>query len=152
MVNIKTFVAHPGSNFTDSSITVNAQQNNTIVDAQSHIPTDTQTKDNNGESQVKTRPIYFAGKKGQKINLYRVILALHECGFFSDGNGGKPRQEDVFAAFGSMLHEDFSDFQKNISAASNINYDTTVIKDLFNLLRISYEDYVNKVINQRKKR
>lgn len=37
--------------------------------------------------------IRFSGKRGMKIDLYRVILALLENGFFTDQNGAKPTPE-----------------------------------------------------------
>lgn len=144
MAHINTFNNQPGATFTDNSITVNAQQNNTQVCSQTTIATDTEDKQPTKSGTNKSKPIYFAGKRGQKIDLFRVIIALHECGFFSDGNGGKPRQEDVFNAFGTMLHEDFSGFQKNLHESKQMNNDSGVVESLFRDLQNAVEAYSNK--------
>lgn len=143
MAHINTFNNQPGAIFTDNSITVNAQQNNTQVCSQTTIAPDAEDKQPTTSGTNKSRPIYFSGKRGQKIDLFRVILALHECGFFSDGNGGKPRQEDVFNAFGTMLHEDFSGYQKNLHESKQINNDSTVIEALFKELKNAVNKYSN---------
>lgn len=143
MAHINTFNNQPGAIFTDNSITVNAQQNNTQVCSQTTIAPDAEDKQPTTSGTNKSRPIYFSGKRGQKIDLFRVILALHECGFFSDGNGGKPRQEDVFNAFGTMLHEDFSGFQKNLHEASLINNDSKALFEVFAKLHTAYKSYID---------
>ena len=143
MAHINTFNNQPGATFADNSITVNAQQNNTQVCSQTTIAPDAEDKQPTKSGTNKSRPIYFSGKRGQKIDLFRVILALHECGFFSDGNGGKPRQEDVFNAFGTMLHEDFSGYQKNLHESKQINNDSTVIEALFKELKNAVNKYSN---------
>lgn len=143
MAHINTFNNQPGATFTDNSITVNAQQNNTQVCSQTTIVPDAEDKQPTKSGTNKSRPIYYSGKRGQKIDLFRVILALHECGFFSDGNGGKPRQEDVFNAFGTMLHEDFSGYQKNLHESKQINNDSTVIEALFKELKNAVNKYSN---------
>lgn len=144
MAHINTFNNQLGATFTDNSITVNAQQNNTQVCSQTTIAPDAEDKQPTKPGTNKSKPIYFAGKRGQKIDLFRVIIALHECGFFSDGNGGKPRQEDVFNAFGTMLHEDFSSFQKNLHESKQINNDSGVVESLFRDLQNAVEAYSNK--------
>lgn len=143
MAHINTFNNQPGATFTDNSITVNAQQNNTQVCSQTIIASEAEDKQETKSGTNKSRPIYFSGKRGQKIDLFRVILALHECGFFSDGNGGKPRQEDVFNAFDTMLHEDFSGYQKNLHESKQINNDSTVIEALFKELKNAVNKYSN---------
>lgn len=144
MAHINTFNNQPGATFTDNSITVNAQQNNTQVCSQTTIASEAEDKQETKSGTNKSRPIYFSGKRGQKIDLFRVIIALHECGFFSDGNGGKPRQEDVFNAFGTMLHEDFSGFQKNLHESKQMNNDSGVVESLFRDLQNAVEAYSNK--------
>lgn len=59
-----------------------------------------------------------------------------------DGNGGKPRQEDVFNAFGTMLHEDFSGFQKNLHEACMINNGSKAGENIFLQLLDAYNSYI----------
>lgn len=143
MAHINTFNNQPGATFTDNSITVNAQQNNTQVCSQTTIASEAEDKQETKSGTNKSRPIYFSGKRGQKIDLFRVILALHECGFFSDGNGGKPRQEDVFNAFGTMLHEDFSKYHRNLHEAGMLKNDSIAGISIFDQLKESVEEYYN---------
>lgn len=143
MAHINTFNNQPDATFTDNSITVNAQQNNTQVCSQTTIAPDAEDKQPTKSGTNKSRPIYFSGKRGQKIDLFRVILALHECGFFSDGNGGKPRQEDIFNAFDTMLHEDFSSYYKNISEAGLVNNDSKANCTIFDILKDELCKYYN---------
>lgn len=143
MANITNFINEHGAIFTDNSTTVNAQQNNTQVCSQTTIAPDAEDKQPAKSGTNKSRPIYFSGKRGQKIDLFRVILALHECGFFSDGNGGKPRQEDVFNAFGTMLHEDFSKYHRNLHEAGMLKNDSIAGISIFDQLKESVEEYYN---------
>lgn len=143
MAHINTFNNQPGATFTDNSITVNAQQNNTQVCSQTTIASEVEDKQETKSGANKSRPIYFSGKRGQKIDLFRVIIALHECGFFSDGNGGKPRQEDVFNAFGTMLHEDFSKYHRNLHEAGMLKNDSIAGISIFDQLKESVEEYYN---------
>lgn len=142
MANIGTLYNEPGASFNDNSITVNAQQTNTQVCSQTTIASGAEDKQQTKSGTSKSKPIYFAGKRGQKIYLFRVIIALHECGFFSDGNVGKPRQENVFNAFGTMLHEDFSGFQKNLHEASMINNGSKAGENIFQYLLYAYNTYI----------
>lgn len=139
MANIKTFVAHPGSTFTDQSVTVSAQQNNTQFNTENQIlPGD------NSEcaGQATGNNVFLNPQKGTKANLFRVILALQKTGFFVDKSGRQATQKDVFDAFGAMLGEDFSKFQKNLSEAAKHNNDSEVSSKIFDELKdifIAYE-------------
>ncbi len=61
------------------------------------------------------KKIRFNEKRGNRINLYKVIQALYMEGYFVDEAGRVPDQKDVFIAFGEMLQNDFSGFHGNIS-------------------------------------
>lgn len=101
--------------------------------------------DNTVDTQLSSTPlIRFAGKRGQKIDLYRVILALLENGFFTDLCGAKPTQKEVFEAFGQMLGADFSDFRKNLSEAVKNNNDSPASTQIFEDLKNSWLSYENK--------
>ena len=65
----------------------------------------------------------------EKIDLYRVIMALYEIGAFESVEG-KLTKTKVFKAFGDMLGDDFSDFQNNLSAGSTHKNDIDIFKRL----------------------
>lgn len=89
------------------------------------------------------QPIYLNAQRGNKADLFRVILGLYETGFFQDSDGGKPAKKDVFAAFGQMLHEDFSEFEKNLSAMKNVNNDSPANSSIFDKLKSAVETYMS---------
>ena len=64
-----------------------------------------------------------------KVDLYRVIMALYEIGAFESVEG-KLTKTKVFKAFGDMLGDDFSDFQNNLSAGSTHKNDIDIFKRL----------------------
>lgn len=132
MANVGTLYNEPGATFNDNSITINAQQNYT---AQFNPE---QTVSGNGEFSSIIR---FSNKRGMKIDLYRVILALLENGFFTNQNGAKPTQKEVFDAFGKMLGSDFSDFQKNLSQSKLCNNGSDTPTRIFDLLKTTIEEY-----------
>lgn len=126
---------------TGSLITVSPQ--GTVVEQNENNIYASSTETKSRCSSINSR-IRFAGKRGMKINLFRVIIALHECGLFSDENGLRPTQEEVFSSFGELLCENFSDFQKNLSAAKNVNNDSHAPFEIFQELAGAYEKYMNK--------
>lgn len=132
MAHIGIFKNEDGGLFVDNSVTVNALQTNTQ-----------NITENQSVSSRKAKPIIirFAGKRGQKIDLYRVIIALYECGFFTDASGAKPSQKQVFEAFGQMLGADFSDFQKNLSESKNFNNDSDAPTRIFDNLKDAIKQY-----------
>ena len=69
-------------------------------------------------------------KKGMKVNLFRVVIALHKLGFFVDKTGSAPDQEDVFQAFGDMLGKDYSKYYKDLSEASKKKNEVTIFQEL----------------------
>lgn len=104
----------------------------------------TDSQPENGQDSNKAENnsnIRFTGKRGQKIDLYRVIIALYECGFFTDASGAKPSQKQVFEAFGQMLGADFSDFQKNLSESKNFNNDSEAPTRIFDNLKDAIKQY-----------
>ena len=60
------------------------------------------------KGEVNQNMITLNSKKGMKVNLFRVVIALHKLGFFVDKTGNVPDQEDVFKAIGDMLGKDYS--------------------------------------------
>ena len=103
--------------YNEKPVTVISQantQNNTQVNVQ---PQAAQTSPQTNESSVSLG-IRLNNRSGNKINLFRVILALQKLGFFTDGTGCAATQKAVFHAFGTMLGENFDGYQKNLSEAA----------------------------------
>ena len=140
MANIKTFVAHPGSNFTDNSITVNAQQNN----IQAGENPDAQQPYTSTANPENTKSGIRLNRSATKVDLYRVILALQKLGFFTDETGYAATQKAVFHAFGTMLGENFDGYQKNLSEAAKHNNDSNVSTAIFDRLKQAVIEYENK--------
>ena len=122
----------------NNTITQNNSQTN--YEAPSHSAA-AQPDDCDIAPSHNTPIIRFAGKRGQKIDLYRVIIALIENGFFTDNSGAKPTQKEVFEAFGKMLGNDFSDFQKNLSQSRLNNNDSEAPTQIFDTLKKTIEEY-----------
>ena len=95
--------------------------------------------ENDDKSVNTTSSITLNPKKGMKVNLFRVIIALHKLGFFVDKTGIAPDQEDVFKAFGDMLGKDYSKYYKDLSEASKKKNEVTIFQELEKAFR-EYED------------
>ena len=131
MAPIGIFKNEAGGLFVDNSVFVSSQ----------HTNTNNISMKQNGSACEGKLSIRFAGKRGQKIDLYRVIIALLENGFFTDNSGAKPTQKEVFEAFGKMLGADFSDFQKNLSQSRLNNNDSEAPTQIFDTLKKTIEEY-----------
>ena len=86
--------------------------------------------ENNGQPAKTSSSITLNPKKGMKVNLFRVVIALHKLGFFVDKTGSAPDQEDVFQAFGEMLGKDYSKYYKDLSEASKKKNEITIFQEL----------------------
>ena len=86
--------------------------------------------ENNGQPAKTSSSITLNPKKGMKVNLFRVVIALHKLGFFVDKTGSAPDQEDVFQAFGDMLGKDYSKYYKDLSEASKKKNEITIFQEL----------------------
>lgn len=76
-------------------------------------------------------------KSFEKVDLFRVIMALYKKGAFEAVDGEELTAAKVFQAFGDMLGEDYSKFYNNLSAASTNKNDVGIFKSL----ERSLEDY-----------
>lgn len=88
-------------------------------------------------------------KKGMKVNLFRVIIALHKLGFFVDKSGIAPDQEDVFNAFGDMLGKDYSKYYKDLSEASKKKNEVTIFQELEKAFAEYEEDKLEASANRK---
>lgn len=91
------------------------------------------------KGEVNQNMITLNSKKGMKVNLFRVVIALHKLGFFVDKTGNVPDQEDVFMAIGDMLGKDYSKYYKDLSEASKKKGEVTIFQELERAFR-EYEE------------
>ena len=75
-----------------------------------------------------------SNKDGLKSNLFRVIGALYLSDYFVNDKGERPNQKDVFIAFGNMLGEDYSRYDKQLDKIRNCKNGEKLIDELFKSL------------------
>lgn len=89
-------------------------------------------------------------KSFDKVDLFRVIMALYKKGAFETVDGDELTASKVFQAFGDMLGEDFSKFNNNLSAASVNKNDVGIFKSLERGFEEYEADKDKKLIRQGK--
>lgn len=130
-VNIGTNIGHAD--------VVDASQKQVIINKEPH----------SSKEEVKQSIITLNSKKGMKVNLFRVIIALHKLGFFVDKTGNAPDQEDVFKAIGDMLGKDYSKYYKDLSEASKKKNEVTIFQELENAFQEYEADKLERSQNLR---
>ena len=89
----------------------------------------------------KTRSsIQLKDFKGNKISFLRVIKALHKDGYFETLDGGRPTEDEVFAAFGIAVNESLDDYSGQLSSNRKDNTPETRA-DVFDQLKKIYLKY-----------
>lgn len=78
-------------------------QNNNQIVFQPQVQANDTTAETQPASTASAPAIRLNDKRGNRVNLYRVIAAMHAHGFFKSELGGPVDQQDVFAAFANML-------------------------------------------------
>lgn len=101
------------------------------------------------KGEVNQNMITLNSKKGMKVNLFRIIIAMHKLGFFVDETGNIPDQEDVFKAFGDMLQKDYSKYCKDLSEASKKKNEVTIFQKLEKAFREYEEEKINRLEERR---
>lgn len=101
------------------------------------------------KGEVNQNMITLNSKKGMKVNLFRVVIALHKLGFFVDKTGNVPDQEEVFKAIGDMLGKDYSKYYKDLSEASKKKGEVTIFQELEQAFTEYEEDKLEKSQNLR---
>lgn len=115
------------------------QNNNQIVFQPQVQATDTPAE-TQPVSTVNAPAIRLNDKRGNRVNLYRIIAAMHAHGFFKSEFGGPVDQQDVFAAFANMLGDPFKDYHKNISQGKRNNHDSEAATKIFDQLKEDFAD------------
>lgn len=89
--------------------------------------------------------------KGNKVGFLRVIKALHKEGFFETLDGGRPTEDEVFAAFGIAVNENLDDYSGQLSANRKDNTPETRC-DVFDQLRKVYLKYEQDIEDKKKEK
>lgn len=97
------------------------------------------------------KPVRLNAGAGRKLDFLRVLVALHEAGYFTDEVGGLIDRKDVFAAFGEVLGLDLDRANANLSEGLN-HYNQEMRAEIFDVLKKAYVEYENEVIANRKER
>lgn len=89
--------------------------------------------------------------KGNKIGFLRVIKALHKDGYFETLDGGRPTEEEVFAAFGIAVNENLDDAPGQLSSNRKDNTPETRA-DVFDQLKKVYLKYEQDIESKKSSR
>jgi hypothetical protein len=112
--------------------------------------TPAETKPRKAPSKTKS-VIQLKDFKGNKIGFIRVIKALHKEGFFEKQDGGRPTEDEVFAAFGIAVNESLDDYSGQLSANRKDN--TPEIRcDVFDQLKKIYLKYEQDIESKKTSR
>ncbi len=84
---------------------------------------ESENKENGLRDKNKIR---WRQKKGDKIDLIRVIIALYDSKIFEDENGSVPTQEQVIKAFGQFLDIDLANYETDLSNGFMSKIETNV--------------------------
>lgn len=135
-VNISTNIER--ADFVDASQNANRLQVS--------VNKDSDASRTNSEDSESPCQICFNQNGRRKIDLFRVIYAMHKLGFFVSPTGAPINQKDAFLAFGDMLGLDVSSYVKNISEAKKNNTGSTTSTKVFDEMKnawLSFEDQQN---------
>lgn len=125
------------------------------------VPPEDQAQQAPDASPVETKPrkspsktksaIQLKDFKGNKIGFLRVIKALHKDGYFETLDGGRPTEEEVFAAFGIAVSENLDDAPGQLSANRKDNTPETRC-DVFDQLKKTYLKYEQDIEEKKKEK
>ncbi len=112
--------------------------------------TPAETKPRKAPSKTKSA-IQLKDFKGNKIGFLRVIKSLHKDGYFETLDGGRPTEEEVYAAFGIAVNENLDDATGQLSANRKDNTPETRC-DVFDELKKIYLKYEQDIENKKKEK
>ena len=144
-VNIQTNIEH--AELVDvTNKTISSSLNIALAEDKSQLAPSSpasETKPRKSPSKTKSS-IQLKDFKGNKIGFLRVIKALHKEGFFETLDGGRPTEDDVFAAFGIAINEGLDDYSGQLSANRKDNTPETR-SEVFDQLKKTYLKYEQDV-------
>lgn len=95
------------------------------------------------------KAIHLKSGGGRKIKMLRVLVAMHEAGFFVDDAGAPVDQQDVFAAFAGILGMGLSRANSNISDSLH-RYNKQIRLQVFDVLKQAFSDYEDELLERQK--
>lgn len=101
--------------------------------------------------KVEHKPVRLNMGAGRKLDFLRIVLAMHEMGFFTDVAGGEVDRQDVFNAFGDALGMDFERANANLSEGMN-HWSPDKRAEVFGMLEKAYREYEKEILTNRKYR
>ena len=101
--------------------------------------------------KAEHKPVRLNMGAGRKLDFLRVVLAMHEMGFFTDVAGGEVDRQDVFNAFGDALGMDFDRANANLSEGMN-HWSPDKRAEVFGMLEKAYREYEKEILTNRKYR
>ena len=107
--------------------------------------------DKEHSKKAEHKPVRLNMGAGRKLDFLRVLVALHEAGYFTDAAGGQIDRKDVFAAFGDILEMDLDRANANLSEGLN-HYNQEMRAEIFDVLKKAYVEYENEILERRKYR
>lgn len=96
------------------------------------------------EKKPEVKPIHIKTGSGRKLKFLRVLVALHEAGFFVDDAGGPVDQQDVFAAFTQILDVDLSRAHSNLNDGLK-HHNQPIRLQVFDDLKEAYKEYEDEL-------
>ena len=76
---------------------------------------------------------------------------MHKEGFFETLDGGRPTEDEVYAAFGIAVNEGLDDFSAQLSANRKDNTPETRC-EVFDRLKKIYKEYEQDIDNKKKEK
>lgn len=121
-----------------------------VTDKASETAPAAEPKPRKAPSKTKSA-IQLKDFKGNKIGFLRVIKALHKDGYFETLDGGRPTEEEVFAAFGIAVNENLDDAPGQLSSNRKDNTPETRA-DVFDQLKKVYLKYERDIESKKSSR
>lgn len=109
------------------------------------------TGDDGKAGAEEHRPVRLNTAAVNKLDFLRVLVALHEAGYFCDATGGPVDRKDVFAAFGAIVGMDFERANSNLSEGLG-HWNQEMRSEVFGELKKAYQAYENEILERRKYR
>ena len=151
-VNIQTNIEH--AELVDvTNKTISHSLNIAIAEDKSQLAPSSPFSENQARKPAPkgSSAIQLKDFKGNKIGFLRVIKALHKEGFFVTLDGGRPTEDEVYAAFGIAVNEGLDDFSAQLSANRKDNTPETRC-EVFDRLKKIYEEYEQDIDNKKKEK
>lgn len=93
--------------------------------------------------------IHIKTGSGRKLKFLRVLVALHEAGYFVEDAGGPVDYQDVFSAFAQILDVDLSRAHSNLNDGLK-HHNQPIRLRVFDDLKEAYKEYEDELKERQK--